>query len=442
MNFRILTVIAIVALGTSSGADAASECTTFTNAFNSYMTLAQNNNYFTMTQPLASTQAASDVILSQFAAFINTMQSTFNSYSPMPTCPAYVQALPILTSAQQEYAVLASFNGPYVMPAANGGTAAVTNFITLALPCSTNGSPAGLRPCSQVEPDFVSSLQTQLAKIAQLDYSGGATVDASGNIIPTPSSNPVCVPEAGLTGIANSAPEISTNMDGQSCGAFTQYSMSIQGKSCIPTAPSSSAPGDLGTLPDGEVSGMNIYGLDCAFAQMKNEITSGAGIKLSAAQGLTPQQLYNNQLNGVSGYYSGYYSQLKSFINQPNLSQIELCDPLTANPQTQQTPAYQSACQLFNERSAIESMYLHLAELELSFRDQRSFDSFLYGYDGTNIFTQFQAYLQSQAHQGGQCWGKSSDCNTASYISGCLQPSWTTFFGQQFNRVFPAGVCQ
>lgn len=436
--------VSLLALPTYAATSAQIRCDRLGQSVTSLTAQAQNLGYFSLSQPIVvasdsssaaddQARAASQKKIDEFRAWLAGANQVVSSSNVSSNCSHLAEAQSLIAGAKQQLANLMSFAGPYTQAQTtiSSSPAAVSNSYTVDLPCRQSGDPEnGLRVCSDVIRDVTNWTDQFLAGMVKALYRG---CDLSDSTTTTDPDN--CQPKntvqtcnyfAGLTDIANTSAEQTTNHLGKSCGQWITVGQRVSGSQCMISA------NTMGTLEQSFYQGNGIHSLDCHWSQVKNELAQGK-LKLTAATGLDPAKNYETQISMIKKAKDDLFAH-------KNIPQVEKC---TAADLEGATPAKQSACMEYTHRLVLEQHVAHLAAIEVMNRARRSFERFDAGTNSRAFFADFKAYLQ-QNQNTSACRGKSSDCNSSSstYLTSCYKPLWQSFFLNRSNSVWNAEVCQ
>ncbi len=436
--------LSLIALPEIAGASAQSNCNNLGAKMNSLSSEAQNLGYFSLFQPIVlagdstglsedQARAASQKKVDEFKSWLAGAQQILDSSNAPSSCSYRADAQGMLDSGKQLLATLLSFQGPYSKAQTElpDQPAAVKNFTSIDLPCRQQGAPEnGLRECSAVIHDVTGWTEKFLDGMIKGVYRGCDLADSS-TLTEPDSCQPkktiqTCNYFAGITQIANTAPEQSTNHNGKACGQWISVGQKVSGGKCMISAT------EMGSLEQSYYQGDSIRALDCHWSQVKNELSQGK-LKLSAAAGLDPAKNYETQISMIK-------KAKEDLFAHKNIPQVEKC---TSEDLQGASAAKQSACMEYTHRLVLEQHLAHLAALEVINRARRSFERFDAGTNSRAFFAEFKNYLQ-QNQGSAACRGKSADCKSDStpYLTKCYQPLWQSFFTTRSNSVWNAEVCQ
>jgi hypothetical protein len=437
-------VLGLHSLSAQASSSAAKRCAALATRTTALTNQAEMNGYFSLNQPIvmsggssgiteAQAREASQKKISEFQSWLAGAQSSLDNSGTDSSCSARQQAQSMIDLGRTLLASLKSFEGPYTEAQAklSSSPAQVKDSYTLELPCRQKGTEEnGLRECSVVIHDVTEWTESFLKKMADGIYHGCDLSDTGTVTDPT-----TCQPKntvqtcnyfQGMTGIANTSPEQSTNHLQKACGQWISVGQHISGSQCMISANS------MGTMEQSFYQGNSIRALDCHWNQVKNELSQGK-LRLTAAIGLDAATKYATQIDMIK-------KARESLLAHKNIAQVDKC---TAADLEGATPAKQSACMEYTHRLVLEQHLAHMAALEVVDRARRSFERFDAGTTGRAFFAEFKSYLQ-QNQGSSQCRGKSSDCNSASsaYLTRCYKPLFQQFFETRSNSVWSTEVCQ
>lgn len=435
--------ISIFALPLYAATSAQKRCDQLGKSVTNLTAQAQSLGYFSLSQPIVvandslsgaedQARAASQKKIDEYRSWLAGAQQVLDSSNADSSCSYRSDAQSMIDAGKQRLQTLLAFPGPYTQAQSKiASSAAVANAYTLSLPCRQKDDPEnGLRVCSDVIRDVTSWTEQFLSGMIQALYRGCDLADA------TASANPEsCQPKsqiqtcnyfAGITGIANTAAEQSTNHLGKSCGDWIKVGERISGGQCVISASA------MGSMEQSFYQGNGIRALDCHWNQVKNELSQGK-LNLTAAVGLDPAKNYATQIDLIK-------KAKEELFAHKNIAQVEKC---TSEDLQSASAAKQSACMEYTHRLVLEQHLAHMAAIEVMNRARRSFERFDAGTNSRAFFEDFKAYLQQNLNSA-SCRGKSSDCNSSSsaYLTKCYQPLWRDYFTSRSASVWNAEVCQ